>query len=118
MTDSTFTYDYELGTIRDTVFHIGARHDPSTNHVESFAVVLYFRLEEGTVVEVAKVDDTPHSEFDVHLDRYYREIDARVKKEDVDVGDCWEAESFLREHWRRFVRRYLENHGKQRRQDR
>lgn len=118
MVASTFTYEYELGRLQDVVFHIGARHDPSTNDVRSFAVVLYFRREDGTLVEVAKIDDTAHDGFDVHLDRYYREVGARVKDEGVDVEDCWEAEAYLRDHWRRFARRYLENHGHRGREDR
>ncbi|GAB3691297.1 hypothetical protein GCM10028857_28500 [Salinarchaeum chitinilyticum] len=117
MPDAQFTYDYELGELRETVFRIGARHEPSTNDVKSFAVVCYFSLDDGTRVEVAKIDDTPHDDFDIHLDRYYRELGATVKHDDFDVENCWEAESYLREHWRRFARTYLENHGKRLRAD-
>lgn len=117
MADSKFTYDYELGELRDVVFRIGARHDPSTNDVRSFAVVLYFRLDDATLVEVAKIDDTPHDGYDIHLDRYYREVGAPVKETALDVEDCWEAESYLKDHWRQFARTYLDNHGKRRRDE-
>jgi len=117
MSESTFTYVYERGRLRDTVFQIGARHSPNTNNVESFAVILFFELSDGTRVEVAKVDDAEHEEGDIHIDRYYRETGADYKDFDVDIDDCWEAEKRLEEKWAHFARTYLENHGKQPRPD-
>lgn len=112
MTESEFTYVYDQGVLRGTVFQIGARHTPSTNNIESFAVILFFELADGTRVEVAKIDDTEHDEGGIHVDRYYRAIGADDKDFDVDIADCWEAEDYLRENWEHFARTYLDNHGR------
>lgn len=117
MAQSEFTYIYEQGRLRGTVFQIGARLTPSANNIESFAVILFFELTDGTRVEVAKIDDSEHDDGDIHIDRYYREADADVKDFDVDVNDAWEAEDYLREHWKHFARTFLETHGKQPRGD-
>ncbi|SEP29156.1 hypothetical protein SAMN05216388_10674 [Halorientalis persicus] len=117
MTQSEFTYEYDAETVRDTQFLIGARHTPSTNNVESFAVILFFELSDGTRVEVAKVDNSEHDEGTIHADRYYRETGAEIKDLDVDVSDCWDAEDWLLDNAQRFCRTYLENHGKQHRED-
>ncbi|MHC3439572.1 DUF7718 family protein [Natrialbaceae archaeon A-gly3] len=114
---SEFTYVYDQGRIGDTVFHIGARHTPSTTNVESFAVILFFELADGTRVEVAKIDDAEHEEGDIHIDRYYREVGTDDKDFDIDVNDCWEAEDLLKENWNHFAQTYLRNHGKQPRED-
>ena len=41
------------------------------NEVESFAVILFFSLEDGTRVEVIKIDDSEHDGVneDAHIDR-------------------------------------------------
>jgi len=117
MTDSDFTYLYEVGKIRGTVFQLAARHTPSTNNVESFAVILFFELADGTRVEVAKVDDTEHAEGDIHIDQYYRETGADHKDFTVDISDCWEAEQHLNDHWKHVGRTYLSNHGRSLRDD-
>jgi len=80
------------------------------NNVESFAVILFFQLADGTRVEVAKVDDSPHKEGAIHVDRYYREIGAEVKDFDVDIDGWVDAEDHLRENAQRLARRYHENH--------
>lgn len=105
-----FTYHYEQGRIQNTVYHIGARLDPSVNNVQDFAIVLFFELPSGEVVRVAKVDNTAHGEGRVHVHRNYREEGRDVRDFDVDISDWIEAEDFLRQHADRVVR--LENHGK------
>jgi len=117
MTDESFSYDYDATVIQETTFLIGARHTPSTNNVESFAVILFFQLGDGTRVEIVKVDDTEHDEGTIHVDRYYREVGASLKDFDVDIEDCWEAEQHLTENAEHFARTYLRNHGKQPRED-
>lgn len=111
MNDSDFTYVYEIGRLRDTVFSIAARHTPSTNRVESFAVVLFFELAGGTRVEVAKVDDAEHEEGTIHVDRYYREPGADEKDFDTDIDGPWDAENYLKANWEHFARTYLRNYG-------
>jgi len=113
MSQSTFTYVYEVGKVRDTVFQIGARHTPNSSAVESFAVILFFERVDGTRVEVAKIDNAEHKEGDIHIDRYYREIGTDDKDFSIDVADCWDAEDMLKENWKHFAQTYLRNHGKQ-----
>lgn len=112
MSDSSFTYVYGVGRVRDTIFHVGARHSPSPDDVQSFAVVLFFELADGTRIEVAKVDDAEHEAGTVHVDRYYRAAGADDKDFDVGFEDCWEAETYVRANWRRFARTYIDNHGR------
>jgi hypothetical protein len=106
-----FEYQYEIGRIRSTVFHIGVRADPNLRNVESFAAILFFRLEDGTVVEVAKVDNAEHDEGTIHVDRYYRESSARDKDFDTDIEDVYDADEYLENNWRHFAQTYLQNHG-------
>lgn len=117
MTISGFTYVYEAGTIQDVVFQIGARHTPDSMQVESFAVVLFFELADGTRVEVAKIDNSEHRDGTIHIDRYYREVGTEDKDFDVDIDDCWEAEDFLKDNWEHYAHTYLQNHGKKPRTD-
>lgn len=112
MTDEyTFTYLYEAGEQQGTVFQIGVRADPSIHAVDSFAVVLFFEQSDGSVVEVAKIDNVDHREGKIHIDRYYREIGAEFKDFDIRVADVWDAEEHMLANWKRFVRIYLDNHG-------
>jgi hypothetical protein len=113
-----FTYHYEQGRLRSTVYHIGARLDPSPNDVEDFAIVLFFELPSGEVVRVAKVDNSAHAEGRIHVHRNYREVGRDIRDFDVDINDWVEAEDYLREHAHRMVRTYLENHGKAQREGR
>ncbi|MFC5133793.1 MULTISPECIES: DUF7718 family protein [Haloferacaceae] len=108
-----FDYLYEAGRLRGVVSQIGVRADPDINHVDSFAVVLFFESSDGTVVEVAKVDDSTHEEGNIHVDRYYRERDSERKDFDVQLSNVWEADEYLLHNWERFVRAYLDTHGKQ-----
>ncbi|WP_157969622.1 DUF7718 family protein [Haloplanus rubicundus] len=117
MSQSDFSYGYEVTTFRGRKYSIGARLDPSINNVESFAILLYFQLADGTRVEVAKVDDSPHEEGDIHVDRYYREVGAEVKDFDTDIEDWTDAEDYLKENGQRFARLYHENHGTEVRAD-
>jgi hypothetical protein len=87
--------------------------EPNSNNIESFAVILFFELADGTRVEVAKIDDTEHNDGKIHIDRYYREVGADSKDFDTDVEDAWEADEHLQANWERFSRTYLENHGRQ-----
>jgi hypothetical protein len=106
----SFDYQYEAGRVRDTVFQVGVRADPALDRVDSFAVVLFFQLDDGTVVEVAKVDDTVHDDGEIHVDRYYRD---RFEKDfDVGIDGVWDAEEYLRNRWRRYARTYLRNFGR------
>jgi hypothetical protein len=118
MTDEyDFDYLFEAGTLRGIVCQIGARADPSVNNVNSFAVILFFELSDGTVVEVAKVDDSPHKKGTIHVDRYYRAKGADTKDFSVSISTIWEADEYLDNNWKRFVRTYIDNHGKQPRDD-
>ena len=112
MCQSEFSYLYETGTFRGTAYSIGVRADPSTNDVESFAAILFFELADGTRVEVAKVDDSPHGAGDIHVDRYYREVRAEIKDFDVSIRDLWDADEYLKNNWERFARLYDDHHGK------
>ena len=109
---SEFKYLYEVGDLRGIVFQIGVRADPSPNNVDSFAAILFFELADGTIVEVAKVDDSEHKEGEIHVDRFYREVSADVQDFDVPIYGIWEADEYLEENWERFARMYLDNHGK------
>lgn len=108
-----FEYLYEAGKIQSTVFLVGTRADPNTNNPESFAAILFFELDDGTVVEVAKVDNVEHEEGTIHIDRYYREVGADIKDFEVGFDDLWEGEDYLSQHWKQFGQTYLDNHGKQ-----
>ena len=122
MTQSTFTYKYSVGSRRETKYEIGVRHDPNMNEVESFAVILFFSLEDGTRVEVIKIDDSEHDGVneDAHIDRYYRELEADVKDFDPDEDiDKWvDAEDYVKDDWKEFADRYFRNHGGEPRADR
>ena len=112
MKQSEFAYQYEqTPNFRGTAYSIGVRVDPSINNVESFAVILFFEKADGTRVEVAKVDNSEHEEGDVHIDRYYRETGAKIKKFETSIDDYLSAEAHLTDNWRRFVKLYEEHHG-------
>lgn len=112
MTQSAFTYQYELSSdFRGTAYSIGVRTDPSINQVESFAVILFFEKRDGTRVEIAKVDNSDHEEGEIHIDRYYREIGAKIKTFDTSIQYYYDGEAYLRENWQRFARLYEEHHG-------
>lgn len=113
MTD-TFTYSYEIARYRHRNYQIGVRAEPSLEDTESFAVVLFYRREDGVVVEVAKIDNAEHREGTIHIDRHYREEDAKRKDFDIDVSNWMEAEDYLSERWKQFADRYEENHGSDR----
>lgn len=108
---SKFTYVYDMGRVKNVKFQIGARHDPNPNNVVSFAVILFFELQDGTRIEVAKIDNIEHSEGEIHLDRYYRERGAEIKDFEIEVEDCWEAEKYIVDNWKHFASTYLQNHG-------
>lgn len=112
MNHSEFSYLYELSPpLREKTHSIGVRSDPSINNPESYAAILFFECADGTRVEVAKVDNSPHDEGDVHVDRYYRELGAEVKDFDVDFDSWVDAERHLTDNWQRFARLYDEHHG-------
>lgn len=112
---SEFTHSYDVGQFRGIVILIGTRLSPNANNVESFASILFFELEDGTRVEVAKVDDSEHEEGKIHVDRYYRESGVDPHDFDVDINAWWEGEGYLEENWDKFVQKYLDTHGKQQR---
>lgn len=107
-----FTYHYEQGRVRGTVYHIGARLAPSLNDVDDFAIVLFFGLPSGEVVRVAKVDNTEHGEGPIHVHRNYREEGRDIRDFDVEISDWIAAEDYLRKHAEHMVRTYISNHGK------
>ena len=112
MTDSEFTYKVSLDTHRQTTYSIGVRLDPTIDNVESFAAILFFALKDGTRVQIAKVDNTLHSDQPaIHVDRYYREPNHELKDFDTDIETWMEAEAYLRDNWQRFVRTYRRNYG-------
>jgi hypothetical protein len=116
---SELTYDYSAGVDAPVELRIGVRHDPSINNVESFAAILFFSLDDGTRVEVAKIDDSDHGEdgSSIHLDRYYREVGADIKDYDIDVDGWDDAEKHLEKRAQSYVTTYLQNHGNARRSD-
>lgn len=117
MTQSKFTYLYSPGAHRSIELQIGARADPNPNNIESFAVVLFFELEDGTVVEVAKVDNSEHRAGTIHVDRYYREVGTDIKDYDVEISSMWDADEYLQNNWQRFAQVYFDNHGKNQREE-
>jgi len=106
-----FTYSYEIAEYRHRNYQIGVRADPSLQDTESFAVVLFYRREDGEVVEIAKIDNVEHRDGTIHIDRHYREAGAKKKDFDIDVSSWDEAEDYLTDHWKQFADRYEENHG-------
>lgn len=66
---------------------------------------------------MAKVDDSPHDEGDVHVDRYYRDLGAEVKDFDIDFDGWADADDYLTDNWQRFAQLYDEHHGKEVRDD-
>lgn len=118
MNQSDFAYEYELSPkFRGIEYHIGVRTDPSINNVASFAVILFFEKRDGTRIEVAKVDNSTHEEDDIHIDRYYREIGAKIKDFDTSIDNYIDAEEHLEGNWQQFARLYDDHHGEEVRAD-
>ncbi|WP_435196605.1 DUF7718 family protein [Natronomonas sp. EA1] len=118
MAQSDFYYQYTATERRGINYIIGVRLDPDENNVESFAVILFFRLADGTDVEVCKVDNSPHEgEPDIHADRYYRAMGADIKDFRIDIESWHEAENYLSENAERFADKYYDNHGGEPRDD-
>ncbi|GGL36277.1 hypothetical protein GCM10009037_19820 [Halarchaeum grantii] len=110
MTQSDFYYDYQIDTTFPDPLFLGVRLDPSANDPQSWAVVLGFGQADGTLTEIAKVDNSPHEAGDIHVDRYYREDSAEQKDFDIDISTYYEAEEYLRENATRYAALFLENH--------
>lgn len=118
MTQSEFTYTYPMEKLRGITYRIGIRHDPNQQNIQSFAAILYFPLKDGTRVEVAKVDNSPHpGKQDIHVDRYYREVGANIKEFNTNIGNAIEAENYLKDNWRKFANKYFQNYGSKPRPD-
>lgn len=82
------------------------RVTPSFDDIESFAVVVYYRIPaEGRTVQIARID-TSHG-F-VHFDRLYRRD---RPKESIDV-DVWEAADLLASNWRQYAQCHDRAHGR------
>lgn len=111
MTSYTFDYQYSPGSYRGRAYQIGVRVDPDLNHVESFAVLLFYESSSGEIIEIVKVDNAEHEEGTVHVDRYYREQGTDYKDFDVDFETVYEAEDYVEVNFRQFARHYDENHG-------
>jgi hypothetical protein len=107
-----FDYLHEAGKMREFVFQVGVRADPTLDNINSFAAILFFQKSNGEIVEVAKIDNTEHADGEIHIDRYYREQDADDKDFTVDVDDVWEADKHLKDNWQHYARTFLDNHGK------
>jgi len=119
MSTSNFAYQYELAPrVRGQTYRIGVRAEPSINDVVSFAVVLFFQRRDGDRIEICKIDDTPHDEGEIHIDRYYRERGAPIKTFDTSIAGYVEAETYMRTNWQRFARLYDDHHGSRLRRDR
>lgn len=117
---SEFSYQYQLGERRGRVYTLGVRADPSLNAVESFAVVLFFQLPDGTRIPVVRVDDSPHDDGhgqDIHVDRYDRELGVEVREYRDDITGWEDAADFVEENWKLFADRYYERHEDKRRLD-
>lgn len=82
------------------------RVTPNFDEIESFAVVVYYRIPaEGRTVQIARID-TSHG-F-VHFDRLYR----REQPKDPIEVDVWEAAELLATNWRRYARSHDRSHDK------
>lgn len=49
--------------------------------------------------------------------RFYREAGTEIKDFEIGLGDAWGAEELLQNNWEHFSQTYLENHGRQPRED-
>ncbi|QDX41774.1 hypothetical protein [Salarchaeum sp. JOR-1] len=110
MSDYEFSYHYSVARLRGKQYQIGVRADPSINDVETFAVLLFYERSDGTVITIAKIDNTEHREGKIHLDQYYR-TDPRKKDFDIPVTDVFDAADYLGENVERFARLYADHHG-------
>lgn len=108
--DDDFDYSHESDATFPEFLQIGIRTDPSLDNPISWAVVLYFEQEDGTRVEIAKVDNSEHDEGDIHVDRYYRDDDAETKDFETDLTTPYEADAYLDENSERFAQKYADNH--------
>lgn len=106
-----FTYVYDVGECYGRTYQIGVRAEPNLSNVDSFAVLLFFERDDGSRIEVAKIDNSEHEEGKIHLDRYYRREGADRKDFEIDVDSVFEAEDHFDENWRHYARTYQGNHG-------
>jgi hypothetical protein len=97
-------YEVQVGEFRGRTYFLLVSAEPSLNHVQSFAVVLYYddaATEER--VQIARID-TSHGY--THIDKLYTE---RQESEPLDV-DVWEAHERLESNWLRYARLHRRNH--------
>lgn len=95
-------YAYRLGWYRGREYKLITRLSPGLNEIRQFATVVYYGSD-GQRTEIARID-TSHG-F-THFDKLFRRDQP---KERVEMS-VWEAERHLEENWRRYARRYAENH--------
>jgi hypothetical protein len=98
-------YGYKLGTYAGREYSLSVSGTPSINDVEEFAVTIhYYDIDADETVEIARID-TAHGV--THFDKLFRRDQP---KEELDI-DYLEAETRLRENWRRYARSYERTHG-------
>jgi hypothetical protein len=115
VTNLDFEYSYEVGQLYDRVYAIGVRASPNLNAVEEFAAMLYWVRQDGTVVEVARIDDIEHPNDDQsgpHIHRWYRETATHEREYGIPVQNWHEADEYLADNFPEFARRYETNHGR------
>ena len=113
-----FEYDYSLGLGPGGYeYGIGVAVRPDLNDVESFAALLFRSHDAGSLLEIARIDDTFHptdpapKHRSIHIHRWYRDVRLHERDYDIDVTTWWEADAYLESNFERFARRYHENHG-------
>lgn len=97
-------YSYELARYAGRLYHLSVRVVPDFNDVEEFAVVVYYKQDDGSKVQIARID-TAHGR--THFDRLFLQD---PDKKDLDVS-WYEAEEKLESNWREYARQYEQNHG-------
>jgi hypothetical protein len=99
-------YQYPLGEYFDRTYFLTVSGEPDIDDVDDFAVAIHYNDPAiQREVQIARIDTT-HGH--VHFDKLFRE---EQPKAPLDIDAYWEAEEVLREDWRRYARRYEENHS-------
>lgn len=120
MSDFSYDYHYEVPeSPYGRAYFIGVRADPRLQTPDSWAVLLFWQRADGTVVEVARIDNKEHRRDDgegAHLHRWYREVEMHGRDYDIPVSSWEEADEWLSngERVQRFAQQYENTHGDER----
>ena len=107
------TENPSLGTHLGYEVHIAIRRDPpGTTYPDDFAVTLYIPREDGTNVDIARVDTSGGL---CHIDRLYLPEGHDQRKHDEGFSTLRPEGAVTyatdEERWREWVERYEQNHG-------